>query len=166
MTTDPAPVLAPSPTSTGGNKERVRSNERVIPDNGRVLSSAVEVARDRARRNVYVGAHRRVAKVTEVALMGAWPQRRLLELGEIADMGTGADTGAWSQVAERADVTIVLHLGVLNDRRDNPAAVADGCRVEPGVQARSGACALIMLPRRWVLGRMMESGPMVTCGPM
>ena len=84
VTTAPAPVYAPSPTSTGATStvfDPVRTPSPILV---RCLSPAVVVGGDRARAEVGAGADLGVADVGEVRHLGALADLGVLDLDERA----------------------------------------------------------------------------------
>ena len=70
---------------------RVAADERAVLDDRRVLVRAVVVAGDRAGADVDLLADRRVAEVRQVVGLRPAPERRLLQLDEVADVRVFAD---------------------------------------------------------------------------
>ena len=123
------------------HEERVGADEDVLFDHGGVLVCSVEVARDRPRANVDVFADLRVAQVGEVPHLCVGPERAVLHLAEVADVRAFAHARAFAQVAERADVAVVLHHGVFQHRCQHVAAVADGAAFDDRVRADGASFA-------------------------
>ena len=86
VTTAPAPVSAPSPSSTGATRRRVDARVHAVADLGAVLVHAVVVRGDRARAEVRAGADVGVADVGEVRHLGALADLGVLGLDERADL--------------------------------------------------------------------------------
>ena len=103
MIDEPAATYAPLPIVTGAIELRVAADERAVADHRLVLVLAVVVARDGAGADVDVVADGGIAQVREVAGLRLAPQRRLLQLDEVADVGLALDDAARAQVRERAE---------------------------------------------------------------
>ena len=84
VTTEPAPVSAPSPTFTGATSDVFEPIDDVAADDRLVLLLAVEVAGDRPGADVGILADRRIAEIREVADLHAARQARLLDFDEVA----------------------------------------------------------------------------------
>ena len=124
VTTAPAPVLAPSPTSTGATSIVSTPRNAPSPIVVAVLARAVVVGGDRAGADVDALADLGVAEVAHVVLLRAGAEARVLELGEVADLGAAPDDAARPEVAERPDGRLVLDGRPLDDARPDARALA------------------------------------------
>ena len=114
VTTAPAPVYAPSPTSTGATSTELDPVRAPGPIRGAVLVAAVVVRGDRAGADVGARTDLGVAHVREVGQLGALADLGVLGLDEAARPGRrAARTRAGAEVGERAHV----HVGPDGRRR-------------------------------------------------
>ena len=88
-----------------------------------------------------------VAEVAEVVLLDARTQARVLDFGEVAELGAVADRAARPEVGERPDLHVVLDLGRLEHARPDAAVAPDravdqlGAGADPGPLAHPAAAA-------------------------
>ena len=94
VTTAPAPVRAPSPIVARGDDHRVDPDERPVADRRPVLADPVVVGGDGPGADVGPLADLGIAEVAHVMLLGPGTQVRVLELGEVADLGATPDDAA------------------------------------------------------------------------
>ena len=98
VTTEPAPVSASSPSSTGATSDVCTPGVRPVADLRAVLVLAVVVRGDRARAEVHARSDVGVADVRQVRDL-----RSLADLG-VLDLDVGADLHARGQARPRSDV--------------------------------------------------------------
>ena len=150
VTTAPAPVVAPAPTSVRRDQDRAAADEAAVADRAGVLRLAVVVGEDRARADVDPSADGGVAQVGQVLGLAVASQARLLGLGEVADLGPVLEHGAGAQVREGPD------LAVLADR-------------DPGADHRAGQDARARADRDAVVdvgaGGILDVDPARSCAP-
>src|SRR5262249_40822274 len=106
-------------------EDRVRADEGARVDGRGVLAHAVVVRRDRARADVHVLAHLRVADVAEVVLLGALADAAFLDLRVVTQLDAAADVRAGAEMAERPDPAVVLNHGALQDAGPDHVPLAD-----------------------------------------
>src|SRR5204862_3881604 len=100
------------PDRHGRNQCRVRSDERVLPDDRTVLAESVVVAGDDSRADVRVLADLRVPDVGEVGGLHFLPDNGVLQLDEIADLhairqpAAGPDVGPGPNIDTIRDLTL------------------------------------------------------------
>ena len=86
---EPAAMNAPSPTRTGATSAESLPMKTRSPMIVGIFVKSIVIASDGACADVGLGADLRVAQVREVACLGAFAHRRLLQLDEIADVRAG-----------------------------------------------------------------------------
>src|SRR3954447_17531340 len=105
---------------------RVRADESAVLDGRPMLVRAVVVAGDGAGADVAALADHRVAQVGEVIRLAALPERRVLQLHEVADVRPFANLRTGAQACKRAHDRPGGHFGVLQVAvREDLRAVAD-----------------------------------------
>ena len=148
---------------------RVRSDERAVFDHRRVLLDAVVVAGNGAGADVDALADRRVAEVRQMIGLGLRPERRLLQLDEVADVRvrrpppTPDADARTARCARRASTRESTSNAVIENRDVVANRRVRRCGSPPGSRSarRSTSC-----PARITPGPMTVSAPIVTSASM
>ena len=140
-TTEPAPVVTLSPTSTGATNRLPAPTWQPGADGGAVLVHAVIVGGNGARRRCWCGRQAGRRHVAQVRHLGAVADVRLLHFDERAGLGILAELVARAQVGPRPMFV--------------RAPMCDSCTRERSTTAPSSTVASI----RVVYGPTMASSP-------
>ena len=124
------------------HQRRIRADEDLVADAGRVLVDPVVVARDRAGADVAALADERVAEIRQVARLRAGAQPRLLRLDEVADPGVLAQLRAGTQAGERTHGRAAIDTGAIDHGvRLHGHAVGQHGVADDAVRADANVCA-------------------------
>src|SRR5215467_475194 len=104
-----------------GTELRVCPDECAVFHDSRVFLDAIVIACDDAGADVDVLADRRIAQISKVLGFRTRPQRRFLDLNEVADLHLGAKSGPHAEVRIRTDRNIFT-----NDTIDDHASFKHG----------------------------------------
>lgn len=117
--------ISPIADSDGSNQSTVAADKRTCADHGLVLALAIVVAGDDASSDIRSVANRRVAKIAQVASLGAFAQSRFFHLNEVAHMRLLGHLAAWTQMRKGSNSCIRVDDGIADDAmvaQENPIA--------------------------------------------
>ena len=98
-----------------GHESGIAADEDAILDHRLVLVNAVVVAGDGAGADVHFLADYGITKIGEVIGFGAAAKLRLLQLDEVADVGSGGDFIAGTKMREGTETNFLVNAGVLEN---------------------------------------------------
>ena len=127
------------PDLHGSDQHVVGADPHVVAHRRTMLRDPVVVHEDRGRADVGMRADVGVAHVGQVRHLGAFADRRVLQLHVGPDVRPRADPGAGPQPGERTDVGAGADLGRLADRVENLRVRRDQRVPEQAVRADPGS---------------------------
>src|SRR5262249_45972391 len=126
----------------GRDELRVRAEEDVLAHLGTILLTVSgEVGGDDAGGDVGARADAGVADVAEMVHLHIRAERRVLDLGEVADVRAAGEPRARAQVAHRPNTRSGLHDRFLDPRGQRQAVVADLAVADHALRADDAALA-------------------------